>query len=310
MPQTKRLLCLILFFCAFPPLSKTGAIFRDLVASAQDAAPTDIPPHTPNPALQEAANQIAERAKKLGCKSGSCLVLVLDFFTTKDATSVAGSQLAQDLGLLLAKPLSPGRVVDATTLKIFQAEERIPTKYFNEADAARWLGAEFHAALVLQGQLDFSKPPPTARFVLFDSNSKKKTQELNVQLPLLNAFPEDLKPSEPYPPLAPLTVARNGAPVFKSGRGTKLAAQPRCTYMPNPNYTEAARAAKFNGAVSLEAIVNLDNRLENLRVVKGIPYNLNQSALDGLQNWQCTPGTLDGKPVASVIQLEVNFRLY
>jgi TonB family protein len=310
MRQTKRLLCFLLFFYAFPPLSRTGATSRSFVAFAQDASPEDILSPSPNPTLQEAANQVTERAKKLGCKSGSCLILVMDFFTSNDATSVAGSQLARDFGLLLAKPLSPGRVVDATTLKIFQAEERIPARYFNEADAARWLGGQFRATLVLQGSLDLSKSQPTARFVLIDANAKNKMQQWNVQLPVLSVSPEDLKPSEPFPELVPITVDQNGRAVFKPGRGTKPANQPRCTYMPNPNYTDAARASKFSGAIAVEAIINADDRLENLRIVKGIPYNLNQSALDVMQSWRCTAGIFDGKPTSTVVEFEVKFRSY
>jgi TonB family protein len=310
MRQTKRLLGLLLFFYAFPPLSRTGAISRGFVASAQNASPDAIPPHTPTPRLQDAANQVAERAKKLGCKSGSCLILVMDFFTSNDATSVAGSQLARDFGLLLAKPLSPGRVVDATTLKIFQAEERIPARYFAHADGALWLGSQFHATLVLQGNFDLSQTPPTAKFVLFSANTPKKMEELNVQLPGLNVPPEELQPSEPYPPLAPITVDKAGNPVFKADQRLKPTDRPRCTYMPNPQYTQTARDVKFSGSIILEATIQFDNRLDNVRVVKGVPYNLNQSALEIVETWRCTAGTLDGKAVSSLVQFEINFRLY
>ena len=311
MGQTKQLIYRILFFCAFPALfSFSGTMSPAVFVLAQEPTPAATQPQIPNPALQEAANQAAEHARKLGCNSANCLVLILDFMTTDQATSVAGSQLARDFGLLLAKPLAPARVVDATTLRIFQVEERIPSRYLDDAKAARWLGTQFRAGIVLQGKLDFSRTPPTARFVLLDLNAKKRTEDFKIQLPGISFSPEQLKPSEPYPPLTPLTVDRNGTILFKWPNSAKSTKPPHCSHIPSPAYTQAAREAGLNGSLTVETIITQDNRMENVRIVKGMPYDLNQSALDILQNWRCTPATVDGQAVPTLVQFEVTFRFY
>ena len=54
---------------------------------------------------------------------------------------------------------------------------------------------------------------------------------------------------------------------------------PACVYCPNPNFTEAARAAKFNGSVVLQVVVTADGRAENISVVRKAGYGLEQNAI-------------------------------
>jgi hypothetical protein len=44
---------------------------------------------------------------------------------------------------------------------------------------------------------------------------------------------------------------------------------PRCNYMPNPEYTDAARAVKFSGTLLLEAIVTKQGALVEARITRG-----------------------------------------
>jgi TonB family protein len=79
--------------------------------------------------------------------------------------------------------------------------------------------------------------------------------------------------------------------------------QPSCAYFPNPDYTKPAREAKSNGSVLLEAVLSAEQRIATARIVKGIPYGLNQAAIDAQQTWKLKPATLKGAPV------EIMFRL-
>ena len=47
---------------------------------------------------------------------------------------------------------------------------------------------------------------------------------------------------------------------------------PACVYCPNPNYTDAARAAKFSGSVVLQVVVTADGRAENISVARKAGY--------------------------------------
>ena len=81
--------------------------------------------------------------------------------------------------------------------------------------------------------------------------------------------------------------------------------------MPNPPYSEEARKAKYSGIVLVEAIVNLDGRLTNLRVIKSPGLGLDEYTIQTLMTWRCKPAIgPNGKPVPTIVPFEVNFRLY
>jgi TonB family protein len=85
---------------------------------------------------------------------------------------------------------------------------------------------------------------------------------------------------------------------------------PACVYCPNPSFTDAARAAKFSGSVVLQVVVTADGRAENISVVRKAGYGLEQSAIETVKTWQFRPAMgLDGNPVATVVPIEVTFRI-
>jgi TonB family protein len=85
---------------------------------------------------------------------------------------------------------------------------------------------------------------------------------------------------------------------------------PACLYCPSPNYTQEARAAKFNGTVVLEVVVTADGRAENISVVRKAGYGLDESAVETVRTWQFRPAKgPDGTPVATLVPIEVTFRI-
>jgi len=93
--------------------------------------------------------------------------------------------------------------------------------------------------------------------------------------------------------------------------GVNGVGMPSCFYMPNPPYSEEARKAKYSGIVLVEAIVNLDGHLSNMRLIKSPGLGLDENTLNTLKTWRCKAATgPSGKPVATIVTFEVNFRLY
>ncbi len=85
---------------------------------------------------------------------------------------------------------------------------------------------------------------------------------------------------------------------------------PACVFCPNPSYTDEARAAKFSGNVVLQVVVSADGRAENISVMRKAGYGLEQSAIETVKRWQFRPAKgPDGKPVATVVPIEVTFRI-
>jgi len=85
---------------------------------------------------------------------------------------------------------------------------------------------------------------------------------------------------------------------------------PRILYAPDPQYSEEARKAKYQGTVVLWAVIGPDGRPRDLRVQRSLGLGLDQQALDAVRMWRFEPSRKDGRPVAVEINIEVNFRLY
>lgn len=78
---------------------------------------------------------------------------------------------------------------------------------------------------------------------------------------------------------------------------------------PPPQYTEIARKARIQGVVIVEAIIDKEGNVTNVKVLKGLPMGLDQAAVDAVKNWKFQPATLNSKPVAVIYNLTVNFTL-
>ncbi|HWX53194.1 MAG TPA: energy transducer TonB [Verrucomicrobiae bacterium] len=85
---------------------------------------------------------------------------------------------------------------------------------------------------------------------------------------------------------------------------------PKPLYTPEPEFSEEARKAKYQGVVVLEVIVGTDGRVHNPRVVRSLGMGLDEKAREGVLTWKFDPATKDGRPVAVQMNVEVAFNLY
>ncbi|HWR16307.1 MAG TPA: energy transducer TonB [Terriglobales bacterium] len=98
-----------------------------------------------------------------------------------------------------------------------------------------------------------------------------------------------------------------GGGVFRVGGGVSA---PRALNTPDPDYSEEARKAKYQGTVVLWLIVDQNGRPRDVKVARSLGMGLDQKAIEAVRKWTFEPAMKDGKPVAVQINVEVNFRLY
>lgn len=98
-----------------------------------------------------------------------------------------------------------------------------------------------------------------------------------------------------------------GGGVFRIGGNVSA---PVCLYCPDPEYSEEARKAKYQGVVVLWAIVDENGRAHNIRVQKSLGLGLDEEAVRAVQSWRFKPAERFGKPVPVYMTIEVNFRLF
>jgi protein TonB len=98
-----------------------------------------------------------------------------------------------------------------------------------------------------------------------------------------------------------------GGGVFRMGQG---ASQPRVIYGPDPEFSEEARKAKYQGTCVLGVIVDANGLPTNIRVITSLGMGLDEKAIEAVKTWRFDPAMKDGHPVAYAISLEVDFHLY
>jgi periplasmic protein TonB len=76
----------------------------------------------------------------------------------------------------------------------------------------------------------------------------------------------------------------------------------------HPNYPPHARQARVQGQVLVDAILDEQGNVIDMKVVSGPPL-LYQAALDALRIWRCEPTYLNGKPISVELIVTITFQL-
>jgi TonB family protein len=101
-------------------------------------------------------------------------------------------------------------------------------------------------------------------------------------------------------------LASAGSTPLKVGDGVT---PPKLKSKTEPEYSEIARADKWQGTVILTIVVGTDGMAHNIQLKQGIGLGLDEKAAEAIGKWQFIPGTKGGQPVPVLATVEVNFRL-
>jgi TonB family protein len=112
---------------------------------------------------------------------------------------------------------------------------------------------------------------------------------------------------------APPALAQTTNPTFGQGavRPGNGITPPALVRQVEPKYTTQAMRAKISGDVELEAVVNADGTVGDVRVVRSLDaiYGLDENAIRAARQWQFTPGhDRDGRAVPVIVTLILTFR--
>lgn len=168
-------------------------------------------------------------------------------------------------------------------------------------------------------QVRFEPPPPQAQQQLAKPKTKKK------MIPVPDKTPEEPEPIRLEELEVPdfdtdlvdttaLFGIPEGPPTASGTAGNPLAVggevtPPERVYSPPPPYTEDARQGRVEGVVILEAIIDASGAVHSVKILKGLPLGLAESAVDTVRQWTFEPATRNGAPVAVFFNLTVRFSL-
>jgi TonB family protein len=84
---------------------------------------------------------------------------------------------------------------------------------------------------------------------------------------------------------------------------------PFAIFDPEPEYSDEARQAKYQGTVMLWVVVGTDGRPREIRVQRSLGMGLDEKAVAAVRRWKFKPSMKDGVPVAVQVNIEVVFQL-
>jgi periplasmic protein TonB len=97
------------------------------------------------------------------------------------------------------------------------------------------------------------------------------------------------------------------APMVPQRVGGKIRPPTKTVDVP-PIYPPMAIAARVEGMVIIEAVIDADGRVQSTRVLKSNPL-LDMAALTAVGQWSYTPSLLNGVPVPVIMTVTVSFKL-
>jgi len=256
------------------------------------------PPTPIDPAIASLARRIAEPLQKEHVTK----VFVADLRGPEGQEHPVGKRLADLLSASLQKDFPGLQVLDRGEADgIAEGNEDLenqfqPVVLKQERDLARKLGAN----VVVGGNFaKFQQGIGISLYSKFSSDSSRLLGETNGIIPISDEIAG--VSSDPIP-LQKSGIARAGI------GGTTI---PGCIRCRPPNYTDQARAAKYQGTVLLQVTVTADGRAKNIAIVKDPGRGLGARAVEAVRDWKFKPAVgPDGNPVAVLIPIDVTFRLY
>jgi protein TonB len=165
------------------------------------------------------------------------------------------------------------------------------------------------------------EPPPPPRTVPPDSRPRANPEAAPTEAP------DRIAPEPEVPLLPPSEPADTGVVGAVPGINTVITAAPpppppsnephrvggkisppvKVRHTP-PVYPQIAQQARVQGTVVLQAIIDVDGRVVELKVLKSIPL-LDQAAIDAVRQWEYSPTLLNEVPVRVIMSVAVTFTL-
>jgi len=89
----------------------------------------------------------------------------------------------------------------------------------------------------------------------------------------------------------------------------RVTRNPEVIHKEEPEYSDEARQARYQGVVVLMIDIGLDGRPSNIRIVRGAGLGLDERAVDAVRKWRFRPALAGDRPVVAPAMVELGFHL-
>lgn len=197
-------------------------------------------------------------------------------------------------------------VADKGSTQLPEEKERLIEEGLRHLDIALAIDQDYEEAMAYKNLLFREKAKLTSdetekRALIVEAdrwfNRALETRKKNQQAGRSSATAPALPPPPPPPPPPPAVVRISQGAIERN-----LISRPEIVY------PAEARQARIQGSVILEAFINKDGSVRNLRTISGHPL-LIQAAMENAKLWRYQPILMNGQPTEVVTTITVNFQL-
>jgi TonB family protein len=249
------------------------------------------------------------------------LIKLADLERQRNRTGEAQSFYLKAVGILGNRPEAAPAYLHLGTLALLRRDYEGAVGHFQQAqiaDPGKAGPALMWMALVRQRQGNFQEAESLFRGALAVQDEKTLEASTTMDLygyllqqvnrrdegALLHERAQEVRKTTRTQGLQPSQAT--GSNVYRVGGGVSA---PSLVSKQEPEYSEEARAAKYQGTVTLYVEVGPDGQAHNIRILRSIGLGLDEKAIEAVSNWRFNPGMKDGVPVTVAASIEVNFRL-
>jgi TonB family protein len=260
------------------------------------------------------ASQTAQKIREAPVEEAQPAILVIDFFRNSAGTSSRmGSLLADRFSESISAYSQGLKIIDRKILKDYLTKEWTTLEDLQSNEVCLRIGRQMGATGVILGTLTEDKDSVNLTLIIEGLGPKAKKEDLfpwrgrtasfllteEIRRMLLQSGPNYTRTADEIPEEP--DVVRFGSPGVTS---------PNCIHCLPPDYSDAARTAKFQGTVRLSIVVTPEGQVTSIYVLKGAPFGLTAKAIEATQHWHFKPGQKDGKPVSVRVEAESTWHLY
>jgi hypothetical protein len=236
--------------------------------------------------LDSLASRAAQKIREANLEEKTPKVLVIDFFrNSTGSSSQLGTLLAGSLSGSLEAYSAGLRVLDRKILSDYLTKEWTTLEDLKSFDICLRIGRQLGATGVILGTLyeENGEISLTIHLEGFGPGTKEedpfKVADERARFPvtvekeamLFQRGPNYARTAEEIP---------EEPGVFKANAGG--VSVPVCVRCATPGYSDAARAAKYQGTVVLSVLVTTEGQISSVYVTKGAPFGLTTQAVEAV----------------------------
>jgi TonB family protein len=88
---------------------------------------------------------------------------------------------------------------------------------------------------------------------------------------------------------------------------SSVSTAPRLKHDVKPEYTKEMIAAKVEGVIRAELLVDIDGKVKEVKILNDLGFDTRERAREAFLQWQFDPAMRDGRPVATWISYSIRF---